>query len=194
MVGGLLLTGGSSRRMGSDKSQWRRGGETLAVRSARVLATTCHPVLEVGSGVSGLDVVREDPPGAGPLVAASAGWAALREREPTVGAAIVLAVDLPFVDEAVLRLLAAASPAGVAARVPRVGGRAQPLCARYDATAFEITVDVIAGGASSLHAWLDALTVEYLDDDVWTAVGGVGAFTDVDTAAEATGAGLERPR
>lgn len=57
---GLLLTGGASRRMGADKALLEIGGRRLADRGASVLAAVCHPVLEVGPGVSGLPAVRED--------------------------------------------------------------------------------------------------------------------------------------
>jgi molybdopterin-guanine dinucleotide biosynthesis protein A len=71
---GVLLTGGASRRMATDKANivWR--GETLAARAARVLGAACDPVIEVGSGATGLRCVREDPPGSGPLAALLAGW------------------------------------------------------------------------------------------------------------------------
>jgi molybdopterin-guanine dinucleotide biosynthesis protein A len=123
-----------------------------------------------------------------------AGWTALRARGAGVDAVLVLAVDLPFVDEAVLRHLAEQPRAGASARVPRIGGRAQPLCARYDAAALAVATRLVTAGARSMHAWLDALDVEYLDEGSWAALGGVEVFADVDTADDAADAGLERPR
>ena len=79
-MAGVLLTGGASRRMGVDKARIVVNGETLAARSARVLASVCDPVVEVGSGVSGLPAVQEEPSGAGPLVAMLAGVGALGAR------------------------------------------------------------------------------------------------------------------
>ena len=52
----LLLTGGASRRMGTDKATIEFRGETLAARAARVLAEVCDPVIEVGTGVTRLPV------------------------------------------------------------------------------------------------------------------------------------------
>src|SRR3954470_9716556 len=92
-MAGVLLTGGASRRMGTDKARLVVSGETLAARSARVLASVCDPVVEVGPGVSGLPVVQEEPPGAGPLVALLAGVGALGEPKTV----ILLACDLPNV-------------------------------------------------------------------------------------------------
>ena len=79
-MAGVLLTGGASRRMGTDKARLVVNGETLAARSARVLTAVCDPVVEVGPGVSGLPAVLEEPPGAGPLVALLAGVGALGDR------------------------------------------------------------------------------------------------------------------
>ena len=107
----LLLTGGASRRMGTDKAtiEWR--GETLAARAARVLAEVCDPVIEVGSGVS------EMPHGARSAVGRRAACrAASREstRSAPSGPVVVLACDMPFVEPP---LAAAAWPNG-RARAP----------------------------------------------------------------------------
>ena len=95
-VAGVLLTGGASRRMGTDKARIVVNGETLAARAARVLSAVCDPVIEVGPSVSGLPAVQEDPPGAGPLVALLAGVGALGNPRTVV----LLACDLPFVEAA----------------------------------------------------------------------------------------------
>ena len=55
---GILLTGGASRRMGTDKATIVVGGETLARRTARLLSAVCDPAVEVGPGASDLPAVR----------------------------------------------------------------------------------------------------------------------------------------
>jgi hypothetical protein len=49
-VGGLLLTGGASRRMGSDKALLKVDGRRLVDRAAAVLGAVAAPVIEVGPG------------------------------------------------------------------------------------------------------------------------------------------------
>ena len=97
----------------------------------RVLASVCDPVIEVGAGVSGLPAVREDPPGAGPLVALLAGVGRVgRSRR-----CVLLACDLPFVEAPLLRLLV--DRPGIGDRDP--GGR-RPLAVRvrgYGRAAFD---------------------------------------------------------
>ena len=68
-IGGLLLTGGASRRMGTDKALIEVDGQRLVDRAAAVLGAVADPVIEVGPGWSELPAVREDPPGSGPLAA-----------------------------------------------------------------------------------------------------------------------------
>ena len=192
MTGGVLLTGGASRRMGADKAQLRRGGVTLAARAAGVLSEVCEPVAEVGPGHSALPAVWEQPAGSGPLGALLAGAAALRARGHA-GDVLLLGVDLPFVEASLLRLLAAHPAAGVV--VPVSDGVPQVACARYGADALAVAADCYKGGARSLRAVLDApaVTVTLIDEATWRTVAPPGALVDVNTPRDAARAGVERP-
>jgi molybdopterin-guanine dinucleotide biosynthesis protein A len=189
-VGGLLLTGGESRRLGVDKSTLLRDGEPLADRSARVLVSACDPVIEVGPGASTLCAVREDPPGSGPLAAVVAGTAALR-AQGYVGPVIVLAVDLPFIESMVLTWLAEHPTVGTV--VPRVGGREQSLCARYSPDALAVAEQLVAEGERSMRSLLAAVRVTSLDEDAWAGVCDAQAFADVDSPADLERLGVTRP-
>ena len=181
--GGVLLTGGASRRMETDKARIVWQGETLAARAARVLASVCDPVVEVGSGASGLRCVREDPPGSGPLAALLAGAGALDTRGPLV----LLACDLPFVEAPIVRLLA--DWAGNPTVVPVVDGRLQFACARYGAAALARAERAIAVGDQTLRAAAGDDFDELVESE-WKAVGGLNAFADVDTPADVRRLGL----
>jgi molybdopterin-guanine dinucleotide biosynthesis protein A len=187
---GLLLTGGGSTRLGAPKAELRRAGERLADRGARVLSTVCPTSLEVGPGTSPLPAAREEPPGGGPLAAVVAGWSALEARGAR-GDVLVLAVDVPFVEVGVLRWLVEHPAPG--AVVPRVGGRAQPLCARYRPADLGVAADLVAGGAAAMRDLLAAVAVTYADEDAWGVVATEDAFLDVDTPEAVTRAGLEWP-
>lgn len=187
----LLLTGGASRRFGSPKAELRVEGERLADRTARILASVAAPVLEVGPGHSRLEAVLEEPPGAGPLAAMAAGADALAVRGVADRSVLVVAVDLPLLTAALLRALVDAPAAD--AVVPRVDGRAQPLCARYSPAALEHAGLLVADGARSMHALLEVLAVHWFDEPEWSAVVSARALVDVDTPADARRLGLDPP-
>ncbi len=178
-MAGILLTGGAGRRLGRDKAAIEVGGERLADRAERVLGEVCERVLEVGPGWSGAENVREDPPGSGPLAAVAAGGLALAERGHE-GSALVLAVDMPLVDTALLRFLAGFP--GEVSVVPFVEGRAQPLCARYSSAALRLAAHLVSRGERSMAALIEAAhDVQWAGPRMWGAVATPEAFLDVDT-------------
>jgi len=180
-VAALLLTGGASRRMGTDKAALIVAGERLADRAARLLQQVAYPVLEVGPGFSGLPCVREDQ-SLGPLAAVALGGAALIAARPPVPV-IVLAVDMPRVAVPLLDLLARhPSEESVVPADPE--GRLQPLCARYSPAALTCAAELVANGARSMHALLDAIPLTVLIADDWTGVAPADAFADLDTPAD----------
>ena len=189
-VAGLLLTGGTSRRLGTDKAQLVLDGETLATRAARTLLATCGPVLEVGPGVTTLPTVRERPAGGGPLAAIAAGGEALRERGHD-GAAIVLAVDFPNVGVPLLELLR--DWPGEPTVVPSDQGQLQVACARYGGDALLAAQSLVIGGVRALRALLDVVEFDALEDATWHAVAAPDTFVDLDTPADAARFGIDLP-
>jgi molybdopterin-guanine dinucleotide biosynthesis protein A len=187
---GILLTGGRSRRLGTDKATLTVDGETLTVRAGRRLAAVCAPVVELGDGGSGLPSLRETPAGAGPLAALAAAGAYLRERGHG-GPALVLAVDLPDVDVPLLELLR--DWPGEPTAVPMRNGRLQLVCARYGGDALLAAQSLVTGGVSSLHALLDVVEHDVIDEAEWHRVAPAAALADVDTPADARRRGIELP-
>jgi molybdopterin-guanine dinucleotide biosynthesis protein A len=175
----LLLTGGSSRRLGTDKATIVWQGDTLAARAARVLTRVCAPVIEVGPGVTALPVARERPPGAGPLAAVLAGVRAIESHAGSeVDAVLVLACDMPFVEPPLLELLATWPGTGTV--IPTRDGRAQYLCARYGKAWLR---NAEAAGTTSFKA-VPALECELIAEDAWHAISPANAFDDIDTPAD----------
>ncbi len=187
---GLLLTGGTSRRLGTDKALLVLDGETLATRAARTLSAVCSPVLEVGAGITTLPAVREHPAGSGPLAAIAAGGEALRERGHH-GAAIVLAVDFPKVTASLLELLR--DWPGEPTVVPGDQGHLQVACARYGGDALLAARSLVIGGVRALRALLDVVEFDELREATWHVVAASDAFADVDTPADAARFGIELP-
>lgn len=170
MTAGIVLTGGSSRRFGSDKSRLSLAtGETISSRAVRVLREVCEPVIEVGPGITGAQSICEQPPGRGPVAALLAGV-------DMVGApVVVVACDQPAVSASVIARLAAFDGDSL---VPVVDGRPQYLCARYGSELIAILRASFAEGDRSFRA---------LDVDRLRALGACAedfprrAFVDLDT-------------
>jgi len=181
---GILLTGGASTRMGRDKATLVIGGQTLAARTALLLVAVCDPCVEVGPGVSGLEAVREDPAGGGPLVALAAGAAAVGTSAP----ALVLACDLPRLTPKALRwLVEHPSPRSV---VPIWEGRPQPLCARWSAEALAAADRLVRIGARAMRALLEDVDPELVEVPAELR----GALEDVDTPDQLAGLpGVDSP-
>jgi molybdenum cofactor guanylyltransferase len=118
-VAGMVLTGGASRRMGVDKATIDIDGEPCVARVERALRAVASPCVEIGPGATSFPSIVEPMPGEGPLSAIAAGREALVEMGHD-GPVLVLACDLPFVTEELLRWLATRPNGGSV--VPMVDG------------------------------------------------------------------------
>jgi len=180
---GVLLTGGASRRLGTDKAQLvAADGRTLAVRAAELLGGVCDECVEVGDGHSGLPSLREAPPGSGPLAALLAGVDALGARGAVAARSVVLlGCDYPRLDAAALDALVAAAAGGVTA-IATAAGRAHYVCACYSPEAIGEARRRLARGERALR-WIES------QHHVLVAFG-AEVLHDVDTPADAAALGL----
>lgn len=176
----VILTGGSSRRLGRDKATTHVGGQRLLDRLLERIPAGA-PVVVVGPEVPELPrevvVVREEPAGAGPLAAIAAAAPVL--ASPLVA---VVAADMPFAAPVVARvldLLAADSGHSYDAVLPvDPGGRMQPLAGAYRRDALLQALDRIAEVANKpVRELLGGLRVMQLPV-------AAGEMADVDTAGD----------
>ncbi|NMD55553.1 MULTISPECIES: NTP transferase domain-containing protein [Tsukamurella] len=131
----VVVAGGGARRLGRDKPEIVVGGRRLldaaiaAARGARTVVV--GPPRAVPDHVT---VVREDPPGGGPLAAIAAGLAAVPADARTIA---VVAADVPEVEPSTLAGLAAlrAATGAAVAIAEDVHGRPQYLLAVWEADA-----------------------------------------------------------
>jgi molybdopterin-guanine dinucleotide biosynthesis protein A len=193
-VSGLLLTGGTSRRMGADKAGQLVGGQTMGERAGRALQKVAGPVLALGAD-PGLGLEPVDDPGRGPLAALAAGLRHLAGRGLTQPV-LLLSCDLPFVTPELLRLVAGLL-GGAGAAVPVAEGRRQPLAACYSPAVLPVAERLVGRGALSMRALLSEVDVNVVPEAAWRRVAGLWALNDVDTPADlalANGYALETGR
>jgi molybdopterin-guanine dinucleotide biosynthesis protein A len=132
----IVLAGGRSTRMGSEKAALEWHGSTLLRRATGIAARTVDgPVVVVRAPAqrlpelpAGVEVAQDAREGRGPLEGIAAGLQAIGERAQVV---YVTAVDAPFLHPAfVRRVLALLGPDDDVA-LPHAHGFAQPLAAAY---------------------------------------------------------------
>lgn len=101
-----ILTGGQSRRMGTDKALIRMNGQPIVVQAAAKLAVISDDVFLVGDRPEyhgfGLRVVGDDYPDGGAL-----GGIATAVRQARYDRVLVVACDMPNLSQALLQAMAA---------------------------------------------------------------------------------------
>lgn len=176
----IILAGGDSQRMGSDKAELKLGEQTLLQRVAatmrQVFPSVIVSVRQPRSGIA-LPQVCDEPDVGGPLAGVLAALAAV--RTPWI---FVVACDMPFVVPALVELLGRYRD-GYQAVVPVVQGHPQTLAAYYADSCLDAMRAQPAGGANrSLRAVLGSLQVRYVGEaELVQADPGLRSFFDLDT-------------
>lgn len=168
-LAGAVLCGGLSRRMGTDKALVRFDGVALVERVVARLRGVCEPVVIAPGGrdiqVSGCAAVGDAAVAAGPL----GGLLAALRASPHQLVAVV-AVDMPWVDPALIALLAARC-SGLDAILPVSTHGPEPLHAVYARSAIGSFEAAIGGDDRSLHGALRNLRVGHIEEAEWRAAG-----------------------
>lgn len=127
---GVILSGGQSSRMGTNKALLPFEGEFLIQRLARQFTTWFAQVVIVTNTPEeyqflGLPMVGDRIPGLGPLGGLEAGLTASHFEH-----AFFCAVDMPFVNEGLVRYMLSQAPEHEIV-VPILGGEYEPMHAVY---------------------------------------------------------------
>ncbi|MBO0697000.1 MAG: molybdenum cofactor guanylyltransferase [Zavarzinella sp.] len=146
-VGGIVLCGGKSSRMGRPKAWLPFGDETLLQRVVRILSEVVEPVVVVAAADQDLPplpravlVARDDREYLGPLSGLATGLAALDGRADV---AYLSSCDVPFLRATfVRRVVENLGDADVC--LPEVGGFQHPLAAAYRVSVLPKVRELIA--------------------------------------------------
>ena len=166
-VGGIVLCGGRSSRMGQPKAWLPFGDELLLQRVVRIVGSVVLPVVVVaapGQSVPELPnavaIVRDEVEGRGPLAGLAAGLIALAGQ---VDAVYLSACDVPFLMPAFVRRVVDRLGSHDVV-VPRVGGYLHPLAAVYRITAIDTVLALLAADRLRPVFLYDALPTLFLDE------------------------------
>ena len=161
-LAGFVLAGGKSSRMGEDKASLRLQGQTLLDIACRKLLAITPDVFIVGSRKRfGAEAIEDIFPNRGPLggihAALATGHAALN---------LVMAVDLPFVEEKFLDyLIREAKVSDAAVIVPRTAAGWQPLCGVYRQSFLMPAEDALSAGRNKIDALFNDVPVRIIDEE-----------------------------
>ena len=190
---GIILAGGSSRRMGKDKALLPYPGNpaepptTFLEHLIAVLDYCCSEVFVVARNQEqaswyihvDAQVVLDSIPAGGPLVGLYSGLQAI-----SMPYAILAAVDMPFVTPAVLAHMLLHYRDDTIL-VPRVNGYPQVTLAIYPRSILPLIEDRMRQGRRDLRSLLDDARVRYIEGELLRAVDpALRSFVSINTPGE----------
>jgi len=184
-IGGFILAGGESSRMGRDKALLELNGEPMIVRVARLMESVAGIPVLVGAPerfrALGLQVIADDWPAAGPL-----GAIATALRASSAPWNLIVACDLPYLTKAWLDFIVArglSSPAD--AILPMNERGAEPLCAMYRKSCEPAIRAALGRGTRKVTDGLAALRTENIEPAEWKAFDSEGLlFKNMNSPAD----------
>lgn len=184
---GVILAGGNSSRMGTDKAELKLHGQALLERTVRVLTQVVNDMVIVGPPRPNLELdvrcICEPNPGQGPLPAMVTGLAAARYTR-----SLVVACDLPLMRPGLICHLLTLLRDGIQAAVPVIDGVPQPLLAVYQREAGKIMQSQLHHPARrdrSPTSALRRLRVQFVSEDECRHFDPqLDSFAQINTAAE----------
>jgi molybdopterin-guanine dinucleotide biosynthesis protein A len=177
----VILAGGKSTRMGSDKAFLAVGRQCMIERVACLLKTVFAEVLIAGGSAeaeaqTGLQVVGDRIPGSGPLGGIHAGLTAAVNP-----LSLVVACDMPFISPDLAGLLVERAE-GYDVAVPRHGEYMEPLFAVYRKTCIPAIEESLLSSRYKVVDFYSRVRVKYVNETDWRPLAGPGeVFFNVNT-------------
>lgn len=167
--------------MGRDKATLPYQGRTLVEHVVAVVGKRCGPVFVIaapGQPIPDVDaeVLRDDVRGVGPLVATGRGLRAAADAG--VPWAFVCAVDMPFIDTALIDVLVESSKNLGAEVVLPWDGRDHYLAGLYRTALVDRIEDLVAAGERSMAALVNSVESQRI------VVADGRSLTNVNSAAD----------
>jgi molybdenum cofactor guanylyltransferase len=185
----FILAGGKSTRMGADKAFVMLDGRTLLARALDVARSVTQDVRIVGDAEkfgAFAPVVEDIFSGCGPLGGIHAALQATRAELN-----LMLAVDVPFVTQALLAyLINRARNSTASITVPRVDAGWQPLCAVYRQEFADAAEQALRRGRYRIDALFEDTPVQIVTEHELELAGfSAKMFSNLNTPEELAEAG-----
>ncbi len=190
---GIILAGGRSQRMGTNKALLPLPGQasqTFLTHLVSTLAPVCAEVLVVARDpaqfphlvLPGTRVVFDEKPGGGPLMGLYSGLKAMQ-----AATALVVAVDMPFVEPALLTFLLDCYEQDTLV-VPVIEDVPQVLLALYPRTVLPLIETLLEQGKRAPRALLEVAPVRYIEEERLRQVDPqVRSFVGINTPEDLSG-------
>ena len=160
----IVMAGGTSQRMGTDKSMLPVNGRPIIENICTQLRGNFEQILISANEMDkfaflGLDIVPDRVPGQGPLMGIASALAASANELN-----FVVACDIPFISlRCVRKMLSQAAKGGVDIVVPMIrNGKCEPLFAVYRKSVCVAMNEVLSTGRRKITDVFDLCEVEYV--------------------------------
>ena len=162
----VLLAGGKSSRLGRDKQKEIVGGLRIVDREISVLTQLSDDIVMVGDtalrqeelGVGGIRCVTDIYPGHGSLGGLFSGLSHCKYDW-----AVVVAGDMPFLNQELLKDLSSKISGDVDAVVPKFEGRMQTTHALYSKTCLPHIGNSLRNGNLRMNSYFDLIALEIVE-------------------------------
>jgi molybdenum cofactor guanylyltransferase len=181
---GVILAGGKSRRMGTDKALLTVGRDAMIQRAAEELCKVFDEVMISGgdeaTGIRlGLKVVPDLIKGMGPLSGIHASLMAAQSRK-----CLVVPCDMPFLSADLAKIMVQQSE-GYDVTVPQHGDFLQPLFAVYDKSCIPAIEEALHNNRHKVVDFYPRVRVRYVGEALLKAAADIDTvFFNVNTPLE----------
>lgn len=183
-ITGVILAGGKSRRMGTDKALLSVGRDAMIERAVAELSKVCSEVLISGCGEEtgrrlGLKVVPDLIKGMGPLSGIHAALLAAQSEK-----CLVVPCDMPFLSAELAEVMIRHSE-GYDVAVPQHGDYLQPLFGVYDPSCIQAIEEALRNNRHKVVDFYPRVRVNYVSETILQAVADIDTvFFNVNTPLE----------
>ena len=182
----MILAGGQSKRLGTDKALLELDGESLLSRAVRKAAALSDDVIVVTNNPETYEhlglaarFVPDDQPGEGALMGVYSGLKAAAHES-----ALAVACDMPFFSVPLLRYMLP-KIARYAVVIPRFDSMLEPLHAIYGRRCLPFMAALLAQGRRQIISFLGDVEVYYVEEPTIARFDPLHlAFLNVNTMAD----------